>query len=412
MSDVAYSNLLDALSKRRIMYAKYLPVLALAGPAVHAVDQTPSTNTTCEDLTFFLNVTSSVKAVGAHPDLSPKGAITEYQKTLTQAYINAPNIQRNGTYTLIGRYCPANSLEVDRKILLQILSHGSTYTKEYWDRGAWLNGSIENSWVHYAHTQGYATLAIDRLCNGASQRPDPQLDCQLSTAVESFHALIAQIRSGKTPIPIPTNITYVGHSAGSIVGSNLAQAYPGDIETLVLTGWPSGPIASSGTQMYYAERNLTAPAPPASAMVYEPAAMVDPERFGVDLDQGYILSTNASGRSVLYAGDFDPQLPMLDFNSRGTSALGEASYTGMMSFPAYKGRVLVVTGDLDGGAWGDKDVIWRTSRRWPAVSRYEWIRVPRSGHDVNWHRAGPEMFVQVFEKLREGERRSLPSTGP
>ena len=395
------------------MYARNLPILALAAQAVHAVDPASSTNiTSCRDLTFSLNVTSSIKNVGAHPDLAPEGAITAYQKVLVSAYLNASTVQRTAIYTIVGRYCPASSVDKDKEVPLQILSHGSTYTKEYWDRGAWLNGSIENSWVNYAHSQGYATLAIDRLCNGASQRPDPQLDCQLSTAVESMHALTTQIRNGSTPIPIPSNITYVGHCAGSIVGSNFAQAYPGDVETLILTGWPWGSIASSGTQMYYSEHNLTAPADPPSTASYKPAAMVDPTRFGASLDQGYFLDTNASGRSVFYAGDFDPQLPALDFASRGTCPLGEASYTGMMSFPAYTGRVMVVTGDLDEVAWGDQDVIWRTSRRWPAVSSFEWVRVPDSGHDVNWHRKGPDMFVEVFGKLREGERMSLPSTGP
>ena len=346
-------------------------------------------------------MTSTVKDVPLAPDLSAPGAIEQYQKVLVQRYATAPNKTRRNTYTIAGTYCSLSGPAAgDRQ--LQILVHGSTYTKEYWDRGAWGSLPIANSWVDYAHRQNYSTLAIDRLCNGDSSHPDPQLDCQLTTSTEVLHTLISALRSGTASklIPIPRTLTYVGHSAGSIAGSNLAQAYPRDIDTLILTGWPSGPIAAIGAAAYYDEHNLTAPNPAPSTQVYRPAYLADPKRFS-GLDQGYIASTNTTARTVFYAGDYDPEFPKFDFISRGASYLGEASYTGVMSFPGYRSRVIVVTGDLDGFAWADKDVIDRTHARFPSVSWFEWVRVPNSGHDINFHRAAPQAFRKVYEALEQ-----------
>lgn len=109
---------------------------------------------------------------------------------------------------------------------------------------------------------------------------------------------------------------------------------------------------------------------------------------------------NATARTVFYAGDYDPEVPYLDFISRGSSPLGEALYTGAMSFSAFRSRVMVVNGDLDGAAWADKDVVSRTKAGFPSASEYQWIHVPSFGHDINSHRAAPWAFCEVLEKLK------------
>ena len=121
----------------------------------------------CEQLNFTFTVESLIKNVAPAPNLTAPGAVESYELSLFQKIASATNVTRNGTYTLAGHYCrPQKNFNSDK--VLQVLAHGSTYTKEYWDRGAWSNLSLDNSWQRYAASQGYATLAIDRNCNGAS----------------------------------------------------------------------------------------------------------------------------------------------------------------------------------------------------------------------------------------------------
>ena len=382
----------------------YLKLLVTVLPYIlycHAAVVSARNRASCQDVFFTFNVTSTIKVIPLAPDLSVPGSIEQYQKVLAQRYTTAPNTTREKTYTVAGSYCPvteSNNGDAD----LQLLVHGSSYTKKYWDRGAWGNLLLANSWVDYARKQNYSTLSIDRLCNGASSHPDPQLDCQLTTSTETLHTLIRALRTGNASksIPIPRTLTYVGHSAGSIAGSNLAQTYPQDIDTLILTGYPSGPIAAIGAAAYYAEHNVTAPSSSPSTQGYLPGYLADPKRFA-GFDQGYITSTNASARTIFYAGDYDPEIPTLDYSSRGTSPLGEASFTGAMSFSAFRGRVMVVTGDLDGAAWADRDVVARTKARFGSARSFDWIRVPDTGHDVDFHRAAPQAFREVYERLKE-----------
>ena len=137
---------------------------------------------------------------------------------------------RTREYTLAGLYCkaPINVENRFKSAPLQVLAHGSSYTKEYWNRAAWGNMTLRNSWQHYAYEMGYSTLAIDRLCYGESSHPDPLLDCQLSTSIEAFHALFVGLKNGSASplIPIPAELQFVGHSAGSITVSNFVQVSP------------------------------------------------------------------------------------------------------------------------------------------------------------------------------------------
>lgn len=98
--------------------------------------------------------------------------------------------------------------------------------------------TVENSWQQFAYEKGYSTLAIDRLCYGASSHPDPLLDCQLTTSIEIFHTLFGALKNGTASprIPIPTELAFVGHSAGSITVSNF-------VEVGLFSARPFGPPA-------------------------------------------------------------------------------------------------------------------------------------------------------------------------
>lgn len=178
------------------------------------------------------------------------------------------------------------------------------------------------------------------------------------------------------------------------------QTYPNDVDTAILTGWPSGPIAVIGTAEYYASHNITPPASPPGHSSYAPGSSAYPSRFR-GLPQGYIASTNASQRSIGYAGKYDPAYPLLDALTQSTFPLGEATYTGAMAFPAFKGRVIVATGALDQFAHADGDLVSRTRGRFPGAKSFAWVDAVESGHLVNYHFSARGTYRKVFALLRD-----------
>ncbi|KAL8679426.1 MAG: hypothetical protein Q9186_004303 [Xanthomendoza sp. 1 TL-2023] len=387
----------------------YLSSLVLPALCCNAAAVRPATPH-CEEIDFTYNIASKIASVPPPPDLSTNEAITKYLPVLVQNLKTAPNVTRQGRYKLAGLFCRAPPTHGKHKegSPLQVLAHGSSYTKEYWNRAAWGNMTIQNSWQQFAYEKGYSTLAIDRLCYGASSHPDPLLDCQLTTSIETFHALFASLKNGTASpkIPIPTEIAFVGHSAGSITVSNFVQTYPNDVDTAILTGWPSGPIASIGAAQYYSSHHITPSASPPRYPAYAPGAIAFPTRFP-GLAQGYIASTNTSFRSIGYAGRYDPSYPLLDARTQSTFPLGEATYTGAMSFSAFKGKVIVATGDLDAGARADGDVIARSRGRFPNASGFHWVNATESGHVANYHFSARQTYQKVFALL--GGVRGPPS---
>lgn len=323
----------------------------------------------------------------------------KYLPVLVQNLKTAPNVSREGEYALAGYFCKARNHR-GKASPLQVLAHGSSYTKEYWNRAAWGNMTTKNSWQMFAYEKGYSTLAIDRLCYGGSSHPDPQLDCQLTTSIESFHALFGALKNGTASprIPIPSELMFVGHSAGSITVSNFIQTHPKDVDTAILTGWPSGPISAIGAAEYYTSHNLTPPATPPMYPAFAPGAIAFPSRFA-GLPQGYIASQNTSQRAIGYSGEYDPSYPYLDYLTQSTFPLGEASYTGVLSFNAFQGKVIVATGEFDQIAHADPDVIERTRGRFPSASSFAWVNATRSGHLVNYHFSARETYEKVFALL-------------
>ncbi|KAL8795193.1 MAG: hypothetical protein Q9195_002348 [Heterodermia aff. obscurata] len=360
----------------------------------------------CQHIIFTSSVNATIRSLTPAPDLSAPNATENYLNRLAKKYNTAPNKTRQGTYTFAGYYCKAHG---DGHSTLQVLAHGSMYTKEYWDRGAWGNLSIQNSYQRFAAEQGHSTLAVDRICNGDSSHPDPELDCQLTTSIGAFHVLFSALRKGTASkfTPIPKELIFTGHSAGSITVSNHVQKYPRDVDTAILTGWPSGPIAQTFAAAYQARHNILPPASPTRSTGFFPAKIGDPARFA-DLSQGYIISTNASYRTFGYSGSYDPSYPIFDNLSRGTFPLGEISYIGATSFPAFKGRVIVATGDLDSNAWADKDVVEDARAAFPSASNFEWVHALDAGHLVNYHRSAPGTYRKIFQTLRSREFRPEP----
>ena len=94
---------------------------------------------------------------------------------------------------------------------VQILSHGVGLDKLYWDIAP------EYSYVDYTATNGYATLAYNRLGCGKSDHPDPIQILQAYMDVEVQHEIVQLLRAGKIGGFTSEYFVTVGHSYGSIV---------------------------------------------------------------------------------------------------------------------------------------------------------------------------------------------------
>lgn len=309
---------------------------------------------------------------------------------LTAAFQSLPAQLVGGTYNISARYCEPLAKIEQRQNTLQLLVHGLTYDKDYWsgvktsDIGP---GHDAHSWVYYAAQQGYATLAIDRLCNGRSSRPDGIVECQLPLQAAIINEVIAQARSGELqPTPVAFDrIIYAGHSFGSLVGNYISATYPDSIDELHLTG--------------FTEKLAVGGATVAINPGFLPANIFAPTRFP-SLDPSYLVPTSKSGvRKSYYYGDFSDAMADYEFPRFGTATLGEmvsVSY-GQMSAPNFKGDIFVLNGDNDEvfcgsdavtaiagkpGQCGGYNYSEDVGKAYPSSRRFGFYNVPNMGHVI------------------------------
>ena len=359
-----------------------------------------SSSSHCKKLTFTVQATAVNKVIPspAASTLKTQDGVNAFFAGLPGLLAASTNQTRSGTYELAAVYCPPKQHRkphhLDRDAPLQVLLHGSTYTKEYWDRGSWGYGNPKYSWTKAMNRNGYATLAVDKLGNGASSRPDPVYDVQLPLQMETFHSLITQIKAGNASIPIPSKLIFVAHSSGSILGADLAQTHPDDVDALVLMGYPAGGANNKGGIPSYH---------------YLPAAISAPARFPVTFNYGYLLMNSELIRTgaFYYRGHYDPAIPHLDYLTAGSQPLGEGFNLGPPAQPAFRGKVLVVTGQKDPAVCGFTPVercVYNDTRvkgveeAFGGNSGFDFY-MPPTGHDVNWHHSAPETYEVVVEKL-------------
>ena len=138
----------------------------------------------------------------------------------------------SGTYNIAATLCYPASLDATKKVTtLQVLTHGVSLEKSYWDIAS------NYSYVDAAAKAGYATLAYDRLGVGGSDHPDPIQIVQAYTDVEILHGIVQLIRNAQVGSFAPKNIVGVGHSFGSIIQLAVNGKYPNDLDASVITGF-------------------------------------------------------------------------------------------------------------------------------------------------------------------------------
>jgi len=153
------------------------------------------------------------------------GAMTCRDLTLGVAL--AP--ERPEVFDVVGTLCWRGLL---RDQPLQVLVHGITASRVYWDLP---RRNELYSYVRRATQAGFATFNFERIGIGASDRP-PAADVTLSSNAFVLHQVIQALRTG-TLAGVPfLRIIGVGHSFGTLTLQRMEAQFPRDVDGLILTG--------------------------------------------------------------------------------------------------------------------------------------------------------------------------------
>lgn len=182
---------------------------------------------------------------------------------------------------------------------------------------------------------------------------------------------------------------------GSTLGTILAEAHPEDLHTLVLTGYSSD--GSNGI-------------PSAIAAAPKPARDVS-ARFKHLPEYCLAQSFPSERKKGFYGGKYHRTIPGLDFQSEGTTTVGEAfGLEAAVAVENFKGPVHVVTGDVDSIYCGPEapghclpakgSPVAKTATQFPNATSFEYIIVKSTGHVLNWHDNDTSTFKQVHDYLR------------
>jgi pimeloyl-ACP methyl ester carboxylesterase len=115
--------------------------------------------------------------------------------------------------------------------VVQLLVHGATYSRGMWD---WPYQPDTYSYVKAAVSQGYATLAVDRIGHGQSTHP-PSENVTISSGTTALHGVVTALRAGTVGGITFQKVLWVGHSMGAIHGYDYGGRYT-DVDAYLFTG--------------------------------------------------------------------------------------------------------------------------------------------------------------------------------
>ena len=108
-----------------------------------------------------------------------------------------------------------------------------------------------------------------------------------------------------------------------------------------------------------------------------------------------------------YPEHYDPLIPHLDYITEGVQPLGEGFNLGPQVQPAFKGKLLVVTGQKDPAICGFTPVnecayndtrVRAVDGAFSGNTGFDFY-MPPTGHDLNWHYSAPQTYGIVVGKL-------------
>ena len=296
-----------------------------------------------------------------------------------------------GTYRMVGTLCQPKH---HHEPTLQILIHGASYNRAYWDFPFMPQ---QYSYVRAANAAGFSTLAIDRLGTGDSDRPIPEL-VSVHAAASTIHQIVSAVRNGSVDDASGHKIKFhrvvlVGHSFGSNISWTEAGIY-GDVDGLVLTA---------------ISHDQNPPGAPLTVTDAWPAAF-DPKFASLGLPLGY-LTTIPGKRAELfyYLPGADPAVIAVDEQvTKDTLPVGMLfdQFTTYGLTQNIHVPVLNVIGNFDTLACqlpsctGSGSVANEGSF-YPADACYTQLIVPDTGHATNLHLNASSWFATTQQWIAD-----------
>ena len=293
------------------------------------------------------------------------------------------------TFQVVGTLCSQGPVTGKT---IQLLLHGSTYDRYYWD---FPYQPEHYSYVRSATKRGYATFNLDRIGNGASDHPDGNLvDMEANAYV--VHQVVQALRAGQVDSQSFQKVIVVGHSMGSMTTISYAGSFPGEADGIILTGvlhdinWPNA-YALLLANLYPAQRD------PKFA-----------EQF--QWDQGFTYLTTlpgTRGNAFYYLPNADPAVIAFDESLKQTTTTGElntgpGALLGPISLQI-EGPVQVVVGQYDYLFCGnlvncaDKAAVQSFEEGvFSASACLETAVINDAGHDLNLHMNAKATYSQML----------------
>ncbi|KAI9164123.1 hypothetical protein HJFPF1_05760 [Paramyrothecium foliicola] len=343
----------------------------------------------CSEISLDILATAENLVWYPTPDLGDESAVLDFYYAgfngTGPPAVATQTISQN--YTMHGTYCQPivqNNLDT-----LQVLVHGISYNKSMWSG---LGFGPQYDWHIFANSQGYHTLAIDRLAHGSNTHfPNPLEVIQGPMLVESLHEIIHIARNqfnnplGRTF----SRIALISHSYGGWVATGLVADHPTDVDALVLTGFSNTP-----NHTVLANAKLRS------------AARVAPERFA-HLSLGHITLEDQAEREASFydPGGYDTAIPIIDYMYQDTWTIGQ---TGSLEFAArplnYTGGLFVVTGVQDKIFCEEpiercETLLQETGGFYPNASSFGYYALDNTGHALTLHYSAALAFQAVHEFL-------------
>ncbi|ESZ89961.1 hypothetical protein SBOR_9651 [Sclerotinia borealis F-4128] len=211
-----------------------------------------------------------------------------------------------------------------------------------------------------------------------------------SMQIEITHQPIQLIRTNpRSPLGrCFDNIVYVSHSYAGWLGTDLAVAYPKDVNAMVLTSWSTAV-------------NFT----PFASTELEPVSILDPRKFP-KLQLGCIaVKTQSNRTSLFYASDYSQQVAAYDFATADTWTIGETGNLGFVLPPVnYTGPLYIATGVEDKlfcqpPIAACQTILKDTQQFFPGVERFGFTAVENTGHTLMLHKSAQQTFAKIHTFL-------------
>ena len=207
-----------------------------------------------------------------------------------------------GNASIYGEYC---SVPGGATRPLQVLVPGITYTHAYFDFPGF-DGRY--SYVKFANSHGYDTLAIDRLGTGQSTRPLIAATVNAYSNAQALHDVVQYVRGAGLGHAYE-NVVLTGHSYGTFT-SDLESATYHDVDAIIGTGWLQQPTVTGL----------------AGVLSVLTPALLYPAFLGQAVDPTYVTTTPGTRGFFYAAADTDPAVIAADEQRKSTASLAEATY--------------------------------------------------------------------------------------